>query len=123
MSAAAEGESGEDGEAVPQAGVLGNLPRTRPAVRSPRRKEQPAAAKSAAESRPRKSEPASEPEEREVPPPNAAPPPAGDVNSGAASDLEALARGGIAVAGEAASLGLRIAGRAAAAIRDSVERR
>ena len=37
--------------------------------------------------------------------------------------IEALARGGIAIAGEAASLGLRIAGRAAAAVRDAVERR
>jgi hypothetical protein len=40
-----------------------------------------------------------------------------------AGELEALARGGIALAGGAASLGLRIAGRAAAALRDAVERR
>ena len=40
-----------------------------------------------------------------------------------AADLEGLARGSIAIAGGAASLGLRIAGRAAAALRDAVERR
>src|SRR4051812_29258914 len=40
-----EGEEPEAGEpTVPQAGVLGNLPKTRPAVRSPRRKEAKAAA-------------------------------------------------------------------------------
>lgn len=81
---------------TPQAGVLGNLPRTRPAVRSPRRADGP-------------------------PPRATAPDPASDAERPA--DLEALARGGLAVAGEAASLGLRLAGRAAAALRDAVERR
>lgn len=86
---------------TPQAGVLGNLPRSRPAVRSPRRSETPP---------PRRAEAEAEP-----------PPDPGD--GAQPPDLEALARGGIAVAGEAASLGLRLAGRAAAALRDAVERR
>lgn len=86
-------------QGTPQAGVLGNLPHSRPAVRSPR---------------------------RATPPPRDASPESG-ADDGAAgerpADLEELARGGLAVAGEAASLGLRLAGRAAAALRDAVERR
>ena len=90
----------------PPAGVLGNLPRSRPAVRSPRRR-------AAAETRPDPAAPRAE-----------APSGAGEApDEHGGSDLEALARGGIAVAGGAASLGLRIAGRAAAAVRDAVERR
>jgi hypothetical protein len=105
----------DDSAAVTQAGVLGNLPKTRPVVRSPRRAmlgaEQPA---------PSRSEP-SDPRPRDRPGPDVrgggSPEPSGG------TDIEALARGGIAIAGEAASLGLRIAGRAAAAVRDAVERR
>jgi hypothetical protein len=113
-----ESEPGRDEDdkrhepATPQAGVLGNLPRTRPAVRSPRRKDAPDpaadAARAAAASRPpaaaRRDEPAAPSE-------------------GAPGELESLARTGIAVATGAASLGLRIAGRAAGAVRDAVERR
>ena len=86
------------------AGVLGNLPHTRPAVRSPRRAATPAE-----------------------------PPPAAEVTDDAGdeaaprepssqAEIEALARTGIAIAGGAASLGLRIAGRAAAALRGAVDR-
>lgn len=95
--------------AAPQAGVLGNLPRSRPAVRSPRRRDAPDpsadAARAAAASR---TEPAEEP---------------GSLEHGPGADIEALARTGLAVAGGAASLGLRIAERAATAVRDAVERR
>jgi hypothetical protein len=89
--------------ADPQSGVLGNLPRTRPSVRSPRRAATPAEPSAAAA----REESA---EQRE---PEAAAP----------ADLEALARSGLAIAGGAASLGLRIAGRAASAVRGAVERR
>ena len=84
------------------AGVLGNLPRSRPSVRSPRR----AAA------------------EKPDPPARAEPVP-GEERSAPSSqaELEALARSGMAIAGGAASLGLRLAGRAATAVRDVVERR
>lgn len=107
---------------VPQAGVLGNLPKTRPSVRSPRRKDQSASAKPAAPAKPPK---AQEPRpKRTRPEPEPEPEPIGHASPGSpAADLDALARGGIAIAGEAASLGLRIAGRAAAALRDAVERR
>jgi|GEM_PF-3049840 len=129
-----ENEAGDglpDGDepTVPQAGVLGNLPKTRPSVRSPRRKEQkpakPAGAEpeSAAKSRKRPAEPTERVEARR-PPTEPASEPTPEASPGnPAADLDALARGGIAIAGEAASLGLRIAGRAAAALRDAVERR
>lgn len=104
----AAGES----QAAPQAGVLGNLPRSRPAVRSPRRKDAPDpaadAARAAAETRPPE-------KERDAA--------AGGEAGAGGNDIEALARTGIAVATGAAALGLRAAGRAAAAVRDAVERR
>jgi hypothetical protein len=89
--------------ADPQSGILGNLPRSRPSVRSPRRETA-------------RAEPTPPPvteaaEERE---------PAAEAQG---ADLEALARSGLAIAGGAASLGLRIAGRAASAVRGAVERR
>ncbi|HET6830816.1 MAG TPA: hypothetical protein VFH44_05635, partial [Solirubrobacterales bacterium] len=102
-------------------GVLGNLPRTRPAVRSPRR-SQPGPPK-------RGAKPAADPAAQAEPAapaargrPGAEPPPE-RAEDGSQGELESLARGGIAIAGGAASLGLRIAGRAAAALRDAVERR
>ena len=105
--APADDPSAADGPATPQAGVLGNLPRSRPAVRSPRRKEAPDPADDAA-----RAAAASRPEASTEPP-----------EPGSGAEIEALARTGIAVATGAATLGLRIAGRAAAAVRDAVERR
>lgn len=92
--------------ASPQEGVLDNLPRARPAVRSPRRRNSPGPNPAAAASAGRvgqESRPAAE--------------------GSSAPDLEAIARSGLAAAGGAASLGLRLAGRAAAVVRDAVERR
>ena len=86
-------------------GVLGNLPRSRPAVRSPRRVTP--AGDEAMEGKPG--------EESMAKPEGAAP--------SSPADIEALARGGLALAGGAASLGLRLAGQAAAAVRGAVERR
>jgi hypothetical protein len=100
-------------EPPPQAGVLGNLPKKRPAVRSPRR----SAGKRASG---REQQP---PQPRKPPPPPPRREPERAPEHSPAADLEGLARGGIAIAGGAASLGLRIAGRAAAALRDAVERR
>ena len=97
----------QEPKANPPAGVLGNLPRSRPAVRSPRRRA------AAAEARP---DPAAQRAEASSGNP-------GSAGEHGGSDLEALARGGIAIAGGAASLGLRIASRTAAAVRDAVERR
>ena len=110
----AEGPEEDEAGAVSQAGVLGNLPKTRPSVRSPRRAKQ--SPEQPAPSRSVPSDP--DPEDRPAPGPGG-----GSPGPSGGTDIEALARGGIAIAGEAASLGLRIAGRAAAAVRDAVERR
>jgi hypothetical protein len=114
-----------DADPPPQAGVLGNLPKKRPAVRSPRRAGSGAKSGPQATAKPGpKPEPARPKRERKPPrtTPESEPAPAPPEHS-AAADLEGIARGGIAIAGGAASLGLRIAGRAAAALRDAVERR
>lgn len=117
MSGSERDPDSGSGAPEPQAGVLGNLPKKRPAVRSPRRPGAKAKVEAQASPPPRT---AAEPQ----PPPA---PDAGDAGAGpehsTAADLEGIARGGIAIAGGAASLGLRIAGRAAAALRDAVERR
>jgi len=91
-------------------GILGNLPRTRPSVRSPRRAEP---ARPEAEAAP---EPATG--EREAPTTASA---TGDGSR--EQELEQLARAGLSLAGGAATLGLRAAGRAAAALRGAVERK
>jgi hypothetical protein len=103
----------------PQDSILGSLPRSRPSVRSPRRdaaararKAKPAAPKpraraaSAGTKRPRATA-ASEP----------APEPESDVG------VEVIARAGVTTAVQVATAGLRFAGRAAGAIRESLERR
>jgi hypothetical protein len=92
-----------DGEQGP--GVLGNLPRTRPSVRSPRRERQ--VAPNTETPQPAETAVASESEAADQSP----------------ADLEALARAGASIATGAATLGFRLAGRAASALRDAVERR
>ena len=86
-------------------GILGSLPRTRPSVRSPRRAEAVAGPPPPAQTAP-EPERGPEPERRSR-----------------EQELEDLAKAGISLAGGAATLGLRVAGRAAAALRDAVERR
>lgn len=87
-------------------GVLGNLPRTRPSVRSPRRERpEPAATETP---QPAETAVMAESERSSGPAP---------------AELEALARAGMTVATGAATLGFRLAGRAASALRDAVERR
>jgi len=87
-------------------GILGNLPRTRPSVRSPRRAE---------------ARPAPAPEEA-APEPEPAPEAESHPRS-REQELEDLAKAGMSLAGGAATLGLRVAGRAAAALRGAVERK
>jgi hypothetical protein len=97
--------------------VLGNLPRSRPAVRSPRRDRARANARAKAERAPATPRnPVSEAE----------PAPAAESSEPPMSrerELEELAKAGISLAGGAATLGLKAAGRAAAALRGAVERR
>ena len=127
-----EGDQGEIGPE--QGGVFGNLPRSRPGTRSPRResasRRRPGAA---GESPPEPSpEPAAQPKAEPTPPPVHAEA-AGDEREGepdldAEADregngLEDLAWAGVAAAAEAATIGVRLASRAMEALRDSVERR
>jgi hypothetical protein len=85
-------------------GVLGNLPRTRPSVESPRRA---AARESAA------------PQEGGMPPTSASQPEPEPAMSG----FEQLARAGFGLASGAAALGARLAGRATGEIGRAVGRR
>jgi hypothetical protein len=107
-------------------GVFGNLPGTRPGPRSPRRRAQngegageakPAAAERRAATPP--------------PPPEPEPPagterdtaiPAGSPTGPRITSVEDLAWAGIAVAAEAATVGVRFASRALEAARKSVDR-
>ncbi len=88
----------EDGEQEP--GVLGNLPRRRPGVRSPRRQEAGARTSRAA--------PRAEP--------------AGEPGTAGGAGVEDLVRAGAAVATEAAAVGLRLAGHALRGIRGAARR-
>jgi hypothetical protein len=113
--------SGDEREA---AGVFGSLPRTRPGRRSPRRAPAAAAAPVTEEpteppSPPREAEAAErvlEPSAEQETDRDEAPSPAGQ------GGLEDLAWAGIAIAAEAATLGLRLANRALEAMRGDAER-
>ena len=102
------GASGEG--AAPEAGedsIMGSLPRSRPAVRSPRRD---AAAKARARRPPQPAGKAAGEGDRPEKPEQSA-------------NLEDLARACATTAVQVAAAGLRFAGRAAGAIRESLERR
>jgi hypothetical protein len=101
--ASGEGAAPEIGEDS----ILGSLPRSRPGVRSPRRD-------ATAKARARK---ASQPKEA------AAGSGGGPAQPADSANLEDLARAGATTAVQVAAAGLRFAGRAAGAIRESLERR
>jgi hypothetical protein len=109
-------EQSSAGPGEQEASVLGNLPRSRPSVRSPRRE----AARAAAETH--ETAAASEPVTAtdEAPQAEDVTP---DPPRSREQELEELARAGMSLAGGAATLGLKAAGRAAAALRGAVERR
>lgn len=101
----------------PQESILGSLPRSRPSVRSPRRD---------AAARARRSKPA-EPKRAKPRPAGADParsraPRKGPEPEGGGG-VEDLARAGVTTAVQVAGAGLRFAGKAAGAIRESLERR
>lgn len=101
--------SAADGEAAePQPGILGNLPRTRPSVRSPRRGESSPS--------PRDAETGAAPTDRS----DRAEPATGERPAG--SEIEQLAKAGLTLAGGVASIGLKVAGRAASTLRETIER-
>jgi hypothetical protein len=127
------GES-DQGETGPeQGGVFGNLPRSRPGTRSPRRQRAsgrpPGGGAELTEPLP---EPAVPSQPEPTPPlepaaPHAeAPPSKPDLEAEPdreGNGLEDLAWAGVAAAAEAATIGVRLASRAMEALRDSVERR
>jgi hypothetical protein len=118
------------GKEVPEGSVFGNLPRERPGVRSPRRDAEAArrtgrpgsatgerarAAASASNALPReRAEPSRDPQPETEGPPE---------ETGGPGGLEEMAWAGVTVAAEAATLGVRLAGRALDAVREAVERR
>jgi hypothetical protein len=123
-------------DADEQGGVFGNLPGRRPAVRSPRRGDAGAAAGGGggAKAAGRQSGSAAQPEPSVLRSPRAgssrppgrspeaepeSPPPAGAEHGG----VEDLAWAGIAVAAEAATLGVRLLSRAVEAVRKPTDRR
>jgi hypothetical protein len=84
----------------PDSSVMGSLPRSRPTIRSPRRDSAAARGARSASASERPAEP-----------------------GGDQTGLEDLARVGVSAAAGAAALGLRLAGRAASAVREALERR
>ena len=110
-----EPHEASDGE--PERSILGSLPRSRPSVRSPRRD----AAARARKAKPRASQPkASRPVGKRGPEePKADPTPKAAGEGG----VEDIARAGVGTAVQVATAGLRFAGKAAGAIRESLERR
>ena len=123
------GVPGEDTDEP--AGVFGNLPRTRPGARSPRRdsgaKAGARASRSSEPAEPKgavSSEAAAESKARSQGP---KPPPARDDRQAPqpseGGGLEDVAWAGVAAAAEAATIGVRLATRALEAMRDAVERR
>jgi hypothetical protein len=119
-----EGRSTPDVGAKPEAGgVFGNLPRSRPGTRSPRRDEQ--RRDSTAQRAPRKAQATGRPDEarsaRQEPrgPAASEPPEPERVHGGG---LEDLAWAGVAAAAEAATIGVRLASRAMEAVKDAGKR-
>jgi hypothetical protein len=112
-------ESHEDAD--DQGGVFGNLPGTRPGVRSPRRGEQPRPGGQPKPSAPRatRRRPSTRPS-APSPAPGPETPPATRTEHGGVEDL---AWAGVAVAAEAATLGVRLLSRAVEAVRKPADRR
>jgi hypothetical protein len=112
-------ESHEDAD--DQGGVFGNLPGTRPGVRSPRRGEQPRPGGQPGPSVPRatRPRPSTRPPAPSPGPEPETPPATGTEHGG----VEDLAWAGVAVAAEAATLGVRLLSRAVEAVRKPADRR
>ena len=113
----------EDAEDEP--GIFGNLPKTRPGARSPRRdaaaaRRSASAAKEAASPKAPKRKPAAPPP---PPPGRAEPPPPEPRAEPQGGGIEDVAWAGVAAVAEAATIGVRLANRALEAMRDTVDRR
>ena len=122
------GESDQAGIDPEQGSVFGNLPRSRPGTRSPRRDSASRRQADGGIERPAEPEPepAVEPpraEARDREPDSESAPDAEAEPDREGGGLEDLAWAGVAAAAEAATIGVRLASRAMEAVRDSVERR
>ncbi|HEX2468910.1 MAG TPA: hypothetical protein VHJ54_11950 [Solirubrobacterales bacterium] len=115
--------SGSEDSAPETSGVFGNLPRSRPGTRSPRRDEghRSSAPRTAATPEPA-SDPASEQRIAGEQAEGAPEPHAPAAEGGQSGGLEDLAWAGIAVAAEAATIGVRLASRAMEAVKDAGKR-
>jgi hypothetical protein len=113
-----------DGNPAPEpGGVFGNLPRSRPGTRSPRRDEAGRAA--AGQSQPRRQQAAGQGQAESAPRAEPDPPAASEPSapeSGQTGGIEDLAWAGIAAAAEAATIGVRLASRAMEAVKDAGKR-
>ena len=103
----------------PQDSILGSLPRSRPSVRSPRR-DAAARARKAKATAPKPKAAAGGGRRRAAKGPRSEPHPEPEAGG---ADLEDIARSGVTTAVQVATAGLRFAGKAAGAIRESLERR
>jgi hypothetical protein len=124
-----------DQPAMEQGGVFGNLPGTRPGVRSPRRGHEKASAAAGAEAADKQSRPAGRRKPSARPSPRDRPSKRPKTPAAAAESqkqpeapaehggVEDLAWAGIAVAAEAATLGVRLLSRAMEAVRKPPDRR
>jgi hypothetical protein len=107
-------------------GVFGNLPGTRPGARSPRRRAQDGDGAGDAPAAPERRAAPPPPPPTEPDPPlgteREGPVPTGPAAGPKITSVEDLAWAGIAVAAEAATIGVRFASRAVEAARKSVDR-
>lgn len=119
-----EGRSTQDVGATPEAGgVFGNLPRSRPGTRSPRRDDQRRG--STGQSASRKAQATGRPDEARSTaqaPHGPAASESSEPESGHGGGLEDLAWAGVAAAAEAATIGVRLASRAMEAVKDAGKR-
>jgi hypothetical protein len=121
------GDATKEGAAAEAGGVFGNLPRSRPGTRSPRRSGAPREGAAGQAATPPPPAAKARSTERVAPPPRAPDrerDPSGAENRPDATSggLEDLAWAGIAAAAEAATLGIRLANRALEAMRGTSER-
>jgi hypothetical protein len=116
-------EARRGAEEVPQGSVFGNLPDSRPGVRSPRRGRSRPTESETAEPAPDREAAAAAGAQAEDPYEPPAPEPDDDAGARGPSGIEDVAWAGIAAAAEAATIGVRIANRAFEALRDTVDRR
>ena len=112
-----------------EGGIFGKLPDSRPGTRSPRRAsaKQPAKKATPTKAKPKAAKPKAAPKATPKPPPREPPPPrpaepSRPIAEQTPGGLGDIAWAGIAVAAEAATIGVRLASRAIEAVRGNPEK-